>query len=49
MERFIDVLREWFSRNQDFVIRRGALVLGLLMVLTAVLYAVRIALRMGLF
>ena len=40
-------LTEWFTKNQDTLIKRGSMALGMLMLILALMYAVSIARDLG--
>ena len=48
MGSFIEAIRIWLSKNQDMVVRKSAFILGAFMVFIALLYIIRISLRLGL-
>lgn len=43
----LNALRDWFSKNQDIVIRRGSTALGMIMLMIALGYLVSIAFELG--
>lgn len=47
MKLNLDALREWFAQNQDIVIRRGSMMMGMIMLVVALCYAVSIAFELG--
>lgn len=47
MGSFIDSLRQWFMKNQDAVVRKSAFILGVFMAFIALLYIIRIWMRLS--
>lgn len=45
--KMFDRIREWYENNQDTVMRRGAMAMGMIMAIVGLCYAVGIAVDLG--